>query len=576
MLKKECRWIVIISFGLITSAYALNFPERFSGMTFKPLVYGQHSMVVTNNPWASKVASLILKKGGNAIDASVAAAFVLGLTEPSSSGIGGGGFALTYNQSTQHLIAYDGREIAPHSASPHLFLDAKGLPLDFSQVMLDYKSIGVPGEVALLAKMHHQQGKLTWSTLLEPAITLASQGFPMSPRLHHLLSLDRDILIRDPAVKAVYFTKLGQVKPVNTLIKNQAYATTLIALATDPTQFYTGRIAQDIISKINQLAGRDVYDLSDFKRYSPVEDKALCHSFRAYRVCTTPFSSGGSTLLELLAIYANNYSGHTFLDSNWIYHFLEASKLAFADRDQYIADPQFVPQPLAGLLSDDYLLQRSQLVTNKPMSTPVPAGVPKSIALDYAPDATFKPHGTTSLAIVDADGNAVSMTLTVEHQFGSHVFVDGFFLNNQLTDFSFLPTNKQGKPIANCVEAFKRPRSSIASTMVFNQEGELVAISGSPGGSQIICYVAKNLIHMLDFNRTPQQSSAAGNLCSVNDTPTIESDSDLMFYIQRLSARGEPVLSQTMTSGAVNIKRTPRVGWYGAADPRREGQAIGD
>ncbi len=571
------KTVVVLSLLCTTVCVAQSVvsPEGFTPRHDKPLIYGRHEMVVTNNPWASKAAYQILKQGGNAIDASVAAAFVLGLTEPSSSGLGGGGYALTYNASDKTLQAYNGRETAPQSATANLFVDKQGLLMPFEDAMLSFKSVGVPGEVALLYQMHRQQGYLPWKTLLQPAINLASKGFPMSPRLNSLLTMDRDILMKDEHVKAVYFTTSGQIKPIHATIKNLAYANTLRTLAKNPSDFYTGRIARDIIEKVNKTAGFSVFSAQDFSRYTPREDHAICADYREDRLCSTPFETGGVTVIELLKLYAHRYSGKTPSDTNWMYYFLEASKLAYADRNQYIADPNFVKQPIDGLLDNDYLLNRSQLITNTPLKTPVMAGIPKGIDRKYAPDVSPKGHGTTSLAIIDKQGNAVSMTVTVEHQFGSHLFVDGFFLNNELTDFSFLAVNAEGKPIANHVEAFKRPRSAMSSMMVFNKKGELIGITGSPGGSPIICYVAKNLIYMLDFNKNPAESSAAGNLCAVNDTPIIESESDLSRYLPKINARGEQAVSAGLLSGVVNIKRAQGGGWYGAADPRREGQAIG-
>lgn len=567
--------ILALSLSVAHAEKVLISPEGYTGIHPKPLVYGQHDMVVTNNPWASRAASHMLKQGGTAVDAAIAAAFVLGLTEPSASGLGGGGFALTYDQSQKKLMAYDGREIAPESVTPDLFMDEKGQIMPFEQAMLSFKSVGVPGEVALLYQMHRQQGRLKWEKLLQPAIDLAKNGFPMSHRLHALLSMDRDILIKELDVKAIYFTPNGNVKPINTMITNPAYANSLTLIAHNPQAFYTGKIARDIVRKMNQVAGRDVYSMLDLRRYSVIEGDALCTDYRTDKLCSTPFASGGITVLQLMKIYANTYSGKSYLDASWMYHFLEAAKLAYADRNQYIADPVFVQQPVEGLLSDQYLLQRSQLVTDKPLITPVSAGIPKGVQPKYVQDMSSKEHGTTSMAIVDYQGNAVSMTLTVEHQFGSHLFVDGFFLNNELTDFSFHSTNSQGKPIANRVEPLKRPRSSIAPAMVFNKQGELIAISGSPGGSPIICYVAKNLIHLLDFNRNPAESSASGNLCAMNDIPIVEKDSGLMRYLPILDKKGEKVLLLELLSGAVNIKRAPNGGWNGAADPRREGEAIG-
>ena len=564
-------------FTLFVSAVSASIaPEKFTGLHAKPLVYGRHSMVITNNPWASRAASRILKQGGNAVDAAVAAAFVLGLTEPSSSGLGGGGFALTYVQSKQELTAFDGRETAPQSATPDLFLDEKGHFMPFEESMLSYKSVGVPSEVALLHQMHRQQGKLKWKYLIEPAIELATNGFPISPRLHGLLVSDQSILIKNAQVKAIYFTTKGQVKPIDAKITNPAYANTLTIVAKNPHLFYTGKIAYDIVNTINQIAKKKVYSLNDFSQYSHRQSSALCTDYRGNKICSTPFASGGVTTLEMMNIYANASVGKTNLVDNWAYYFLEAAKLAYADRNQYIADPAFVAQPLHSFLAKTYLSNRSKLVTEKPLVTPVLAGTPEGINPDYAPDSSPKGHGTTSMAIVDSQGNAVSMTLTIEHQFGSHLFVDGFFLNNELTDFSLKPTDKQGKPIANRVEPLKRPRSAIAPTMVFNRQGQLIAISGSPGGSPIICYVAKNLIQMLDFNKNPAEASALSNLCALNNTPMMESGADLDGARAVLNNKNQHVNTAVLLSGAVNIKRSKHGGWYGAADPRREGLAIGD
>jgi gamma-glutamyltranspeptidase/glutathione hydrolase len=533
-------------------------------------------MVVTNNPWASKAAQRLLDKGGNAIDAAIAAAFVLGLTEPQSSGIGGGGYALTYHATNKQLTAYDGRESAPHSATPGLFLDENGQLIPFKKTMLSPESIGVPGEIALLYKLHQKDGRLPWNTTIQPAIELATQGFPMSPRLHHLLTEDQSILIKDPIIKHIYFNKNRQVKSCNTLIKNPEYAKTLASIVKNPREFYTGKIAKDIIKKINHTAHKTLYRATDFSRYQPIIGNALCHKYRAYMLCSTPFSSGGVSLLELMSLYAAAYAETNTQNPTWMYYFLEASKLAYADRNQYIADPTFIKVPFQGLLAEDYLQSRSQLIQkNKAMRTPVKAGTPKEIRAQYAPDIYSTTYGTTSLAIVDKDDNAISMTLSIEHQFGSHIFVHGFFLNNELTDFSPLPTNNQGLAVANRVEAFKRPRSAIAPAFVFDPTGKLFAISGSPGGAQIICYIAKNLIQILDFNQNAKDSCASGNLCSLNTNPEVEVNSNLIKYIPKLTRTGERILLSRLLSGVVVIKRSNNNAWEGAADPRREGMSIG-
>ncbi|AUR51260.1 gamma-glutamyltransferase [Aquella oligotrophica] len=570
---------VLVATSFFSNAYAANqpvAPEVATAKTDKELVLGKKSMVVTNNPWASQAASEILGKGGNATDAAIAAAFMLGLTEPQSSGIGGGGYAMVYND--KKMKAYDGREVAPRSANPQWFIGSDGKPLSFDQAMLSAKSIGVPSEVALLYKMHQDSGKLDWKKLLEPAIKLAQKGFPMSPRLYNLLVADQNVLSANPAITAVYFNSDGSVKAIGTTVKNPDYATTLQKIAKDPQEFYTGSIAKDIINIINEKAGTELYTKKDLKDYNVIVYDPVCSLYRnQYKICSVPpSSSGGATVLELMQIYANNYSGNNPQDVKWAYNFLEASKLAYADRNQYLADPDFVKQPVKGLLNTDYLASRSKLVSESALATPVSAGIPDGIDKKYAPDLSPKPHGTTSMSIVDKNGDAVTMTVTVEHQFGSHLFVDGFFLNNELTDFSFKPVSDNGKPIANRVEAGKRPRSSIAPTMVFDKKGKLYALTGSPGGSQIICYVAKNLIGMLDMGLTPLDAVSSANLCAVNTNPVIESGNDwLNQQIPQLQAMGESIVQSDLVSGETNILKTKN-GWLGAADPRREGVAIGN
>ena len=558
-------------------------PEVATAKTEKPLVTGKHSMIVTNNPWASKAAQQILNEGGNATDAAIAAAFVLGLTEPQSSGIGGGGYALSYHAKTKQLLAFDGREVAPLSATPNWFIDPKtSKPLNFESAMLSPLSVGVPSEVALFYKMHQQNGKLAWSKLLAPAIALARNGFPMSPRLYGLLQSDQDILKDNPQIAKVYFNAQGDVKPIGDKVTNIAYADTLHIIAKNPQEFYTGKIAHDIIETVNKSANKKLMSTKDLSAYKVQVKEPVCSTYRGqYDICSVPpSSSGGVTVQELLGIYARNYTQtgeSAFTDINWVYNFYEASKIAFADRNQYLADPDFVKQPIAGLLNNQYLDERAKLVNESmALSVPVAPGKPYGADPKYVADSSPKPHGTTSLSIVDKDGNAVTMTVTVEHQFGSHLFTNGFFLNNELTDFSLTPTNASGKPIANRVEAGKRPRSSIAPTMVFDKDHNLQVLTGSPGGSQIICYVAKNLIQILDFKKSAAEASSSPNLCAANAAPVLENgDSIFSAQLDKLNALGESVIRTDLVSGETNIIRT-NDGWSGAADPRREGLAIGN
>lgn len=553
-----------------------HMPERATAKSVKPLVHGDHSMVVTNNPWASKAAQMILAVKGNAVDAAIAAAFVLGVTEPQSSGLGGGGYALTYRVGQAQLYAYDGREYAPHSATADLFLDKQGHPLAFNDAALSAKAFAIPGEVRLLSLMHRKEGRLAWKKLLQPAIRIARQGYPMSPRLFKLLQNDQTTLVKDAAIKSIYFTPENHVKPVGSLVVNLPLAQTLEEIATNPDVFYRGAITDDMIDTINQLNEQPLVNRDDFKNYKVFRKLALCGSFRHYRLCTVPPSAGGLATLELLKLYAAHYFGQQVTDSLWAYTFLEASQLMFADRQQYLADPLFTKQPLEGLLSDEYIKTRSELITGTALTGDIAPGVPNGFSLVSGADPGIQRHGTTSLVIVDRQGRAVSLTLSIEQQFGNHHMVDGFFLNNHMTDFSFMPKDSKGRWIANRIAPFKRPRSAISPMMVFNQKLQLQIVTGSPGGSVILCYVAKNLIQMLDFNWDPARSAASGNLCAFNGQVLIEADSDLLPLVASLKKRGEVVtLSSNLTSGETNIKRDPLGGWLGAADPRREGLAIG-
>lgn len=540
-------------------------PETASDYRVKPLVKGRHSMVVTNNKWATRAAQTMLNKGGNAVDAAIAAGFVLGLTEPQSSGIGGGGYALVFTKKPYQLQAYDGRETAPHSAQP-----------DVQIAIPSPQAIAVPAEVALFVQLHHDHGKLPWKTLLKPAIDLAEHGFPMSHRLNLLLNTEKNILINSTEVRDVYFTGTN-IKPIGSIVINKPYAATLRTLSEDPSLFYRGKLANEIIAAINNAAGTELYNKKDLADYSVIIHPALCSQYRKhYRICSVPPSSaGGATMQELMGIYALNYNGHAFSSSQWMYQFLEASKLAFADRNRYLADPAFVKAPLPGLLAKDYLKKRSQLIKTTALKTPVTAGTPPGAPHEYAPDAAIKQPGTTSIAIVDKNGNAISMTVTVENKFGSHLFTHGFFLNNQMTDFSIPSHAADGKLIANRIEPGKRPRSSITPTMVFNLHHKLEAISGSPGGSYIICYIAKNLIQMLDMGMKPDAASASPNLCAINADPVVETYRKAIPQITALTKKGEVIARSDMVSGVTNILRNPAGGWYGAADPRREGVALG-
>jgi gamma-glutamyltranspeptidase/glutathione hydrolase len=567
------RFLPMLFFFIVMHPVLAMIPaESKSDWIVKPLVYGKHGMVVTNNRWASKAAITILEKGGNAVDAAIAAAFVLGVVEPQSSGLGGGGYALTYQHHKQQLQTYDGRERAPANATTAWFLNKDGMPIDVAIAMLSARSTGIPGEVAMLYLMHQKEGQLPWKMLLQPAITLANQGYPMSSRLRKLLEEDKTILIKSAQIKSIYFTANDQVKPLGSLIINKPLADTLRMLAFDPASFYQGKVMQDMLNVLNNE--QKLYQPSDFKTYKALIKPAICDRYRHYKICTVPPSAGGVAVIELLKLYAAHYFSQQFGDIKWVYTFLEASKLMFADRNQYLADPTFVKQPVLGLLEDNYIQMRSKLISNQAMQGKIEAGEPAGFDTSYSMDKQYQPHGTTSLTIVDSNDNAVVMTVTIEHQFGNHKMVDGFFLNNELTDFSFKP-KENDRWIANRIEPLKRPRSSISPMIVFSQK-QLEVLTASPGGTPIICYVAKNLIQLLDFNWSPQKAAASGNLCMIAGKAMIEENSDLIPFIPGLEKQGEKIeTTDQFTSGVTTIKRNPKGGWLGAADPRREGVAVG-
>jgi gamma-glutamyltranspeptidase / glutathione hydrolase len=567
------KFYLTLSVLLLSTNTPANYgPEATSTREAKPLAYGKHSMIVTNNHWATETAQKILDQGGNAFDAAVAASFVLGLTEPQSSGIGGGGYALI--KTDKNLQSYDGRETAPHTANADWFLQTDNKTMSFDEMRINAKSVGTPAEVALLVKIHHDHGRLPWNKLLEPAIQLAETGFPMSKRLNTLLNSELALLSSNPNIKAVYFAN-DAVKTVGSIVKNPEYAATLKRLANNPQEFYQGKLANELIAVINQAAGRELYNKDDFTNYHVSVDKPVCSYYRNYQICSVaPSSSGGVALQELLRIYAANFNTANIANLNWMYQFLEASKLSYADRDQYLADPRFVFAPVNGLLDTKYIKQRSKQVGVKAMTLPVPAGKPQGADKQYAADQSLKMPGTTSLVIVDKDNNAISMTITVEYQFGSHIFTHGFFLNNQLTDFSFASKNAKGQLIANRIQPGKRPRSSIAATMVF-KNGKLHALTGSPGGSDIPCYLAKNLILMLDMKKSAHSASASPNLCSTNTYTVLESEVTSSAAASYLQKKGEQFKQRPMVSGVTNIIKNADGGWNGAADPRREGVASG-
>jgi gamma-glutamyltranspeptidase/glutathione hydrolase len=564
-------------------------PEAASGYTDKPGWATQHFAVAAAHPLASDAGYKILKAGGFAVDAAIAVQMVLSLVEPQSSGIGGGSFLLHHDSRRNLTEAFDGRETAPAAANENLFLKPDGKPVAFFDGVVGGLAVGVPGTVQMLEAAHHQHGKLPWAALLAPAIELAEQGFKVSQRLHSLLVSDV-YLKKDPVAAAYFYDAAGQPWPVGHLLKNPELASVFKRIAAEGAKaLMTGDIAQAIVDKVRQHpTNPGQLALADLANYRAIQRQPLCHDYRAaardYRICgMPPPSSGAIAVGQMLGLLSHTPAASMPLvdglpDARWLHLYTEASRLAFADRDQYIADPDFV-QPPGGnwmsLLEPRYLAERARLIGPKRMTTAM-AGSPGAVKTSYAPMPEQPEHGTSHISIVDADGNALAMTSTIENAFGSRQMVKGFLLNNELTDFSFTPSDTQGLPVANRVEPGKRPRSSMAPTLVFDKAtGELLMSGGSPGGALIIHYTAKLLYGTLNWELDAQQAINLPNFGSLKGMTLLEDQRFPAATVQSLRQPGAKVREVPMTSGLQAIQRTP-TGWFGGADPRREGVVRGD
>jgi gamma-glutamyltranspeptidase / glutathione hydrolase len=507
-------------------------------------VVAKHFMVAAANPLAVEAGYDVLKRGGSAVDAAIAVQMVLGLVEPESSGIGGGAFLVHWSQSEQKVRTYDGRETAPAAARADRFL-ADGKPVPFIRAVLSGRSVGVPGALRMLELAHQRHGRLPWAELFQPAIRLAEEGFDVSPRLKRLLE-DEKYLRDDPAARRIFYS--GE------RIRNPEYAATLKAIAArGAVALYEGEIAADIAGTVRAHGG----DMSeeDLAAYRAIERPPVCGNYRVYRLCSMgPPSSGGIAVLQILGILQNTAFAEAPPRSVEAVHlFSEASKLAYADRARYLGDPDFGRIPVERLLSRSYLKTRAKLIGEK--------------AMPRAPPGDNE-GGTSHLSIVAPNGDAVAMTTTIESGFGSRIMVRGFLLNNELTDFDFVP----GGP--NEPGARKRPRSSMAPTLVF-RGGELQLVVGSPGGSAIIDYVAKTLVAVLDWRLDIQAAIDVPNFGSRSGPLEIEAGSSLQALAKPLAARGHVVHFHDLVSGIQGIERVPG-GWRGGADARREGVAKGD
>jgi gamma-glutamyltranspeptidase/glutathione hydrolase len=556
-------------------------PEHPSGWIDKAPVASRHFMVAAANPLATRAGYDMLVAGGNAVDAAIAVQLVLGLVEPQSSGLGGGAFVLYHDARTNRLVAYDGRETAPAAARPNRFLDRDGTPLAFLDAVVGGLSVGVPGTVRLLETLHRRHGKLPWPRLFASAIALAERGFPVSRRLHNEIASQS--IWPQKRAHDYFHTADGAPLPAGTLLRNPAYARTLRLLARDKAKpFYDGPIADDIVRTV-AAAPRHRGDMTraDLALYAVKARAPVCGAYRGYRVCGMPLpSSGGLTVLQTLGMLEPYDVASMGPASFWSVHFAsEAERLAFADRSVYMADPAFYSPP-PGLLDAGYLHERSLLITaTRSLGTAEPGDPARERAampaLAWGRDRAADFPSTSQISIVDAEGNALSMTTTIEYAFGSRLLTEaGFLLNNELTDFSFVP-EEHGKPVANRVEPGKRPRSSMAPTIAYDGAGRVAIVTGSPGSSAIIEYVVKTLLAVIDWKLDPQAAAALPNFGSRNGPTELEKDTPVAALAPKLVALGHRVAVIEETSGVQTILRTPGK-LVGGADPRREGIVLGD
>ena len=552
------------------------------------IAVGKKFMAVTANPHATQAAYSILEQGGSAIDAAIAAQMVLGLVEPQSSGIGGGGFMLYWDQQTQKLMTYDGRETAPMAADENLFIGSSGKPVNFFNAVIGGKSVGVPGLVKMLEDAHQQHGVMPWSSLFEEAIQLSTDGFAVSERLNTLIKVVPKVGDREHIAQYL-FDGHGEPLSIGSHLKNPDYAHTLKILAQNGSDtFYRGQLAQQMVEATQHDKNPGQLSLTDFFSYEAKQRPPLCKIILSYKVCGMgPPSSGASTTLAILGLLEKLVKDKNFqlgsyegMEKNPLsaHYFTEASRLAFADRNTYIADPDFVDIPIAQLLDDDYLQARSQLIMDDRPMTEVQAGrfVIPGVG-QYLMQPSPELVSTTHLSIADQYGNVVSMTSSIETAFGSRLMVGGFILNNQLTDFSFVPRTSDKALVANRVQGGKRPRSSMSPMMVFHADAEShsqpLLIIGSPGGKKIIPYVARVLYEVLFFDSALAKAIERPHILNTGRQLEIEKGANKKVFAA-LKALGHQPVVKSQTSGLHAISR--RNGeWLGVADPRREGVALG-
>ena len=536
------------------------------------------AMVSAAHPLAVEAGLEALRRGGDAVDAAIAVQVVLGLVEPQSSGIAGGAFLVRYDAGSGAITVYDGRETAPAAITENYWLDENGEPLGFLDAWQSGQATGAPGAIAMLAMAHREHGRLDWSQGFEAGIDLAEEGFALSGRTSALaarVAPFSQLARREPA-RSYFYDEAGDAWPEGHVVTNPGYARTLRAVAADWRNFYTGEIAQQIVDAAADAPRGGVLTLEDLAGYEPIRREAVCVPYRIWQICSAPPPSSGAVavgaILTLLEGYDMAANGPDSVEG-W-HLFIEASRLAYADRDQYVGDPAFADVPVAGLLDRDYLARRRGLIALDQAIPAVRHGTPPG-APDVIADTTPDNPGTTHFSIRDTFGNVVSMTTTVEAAFGNNRMTEGgFLLNNQLTDFAFVPRDADGRTHPNAPAPGKRPRSSMSPTVVLDADGNFLLATGSPGGNSIIAYTAKTLVAMLDWGLSPQEAAALPNVVARGDVVSIESGFDAGL-LEGLRALGHQIRGEQGENSGIHIIRLNADGTLdGGADPRRDGVAL--
>lgn len=559
---------------LQTVAKENHAPEQGTGLTAQKLVEAKEFMAASANPWATQAGYEVLKRGGSAADALVAMQTTLSLTEPQSSGLGGGAFLVYWDNQAKKLTTFDARETAPKAATPELFLDEQGKPLEFMAAVVGGRSVGVPGVPKLLEDVHKRYGKLAWGSLFDLPVKLAEEGFEVSPRMAKSIEQNAQSLARYPQT-AAYFLPEGKPLAAGTLLKNQPFAQSVRLLAKEGSApFYHGKPAQEMVKTITGAVDNPgQITLADFKNYRVIERTPVCAPYREFEICGMGApSSGGIALGQIFGILQQQNLNAMGAENIHSWRWLgEASRVAFADRDRYVADPDFVNVPLKALLNQDYLKQRADAVrASEKAAEKVEAG---QFNAKYAQGRAPELPSTSHISIVDKYGNVASMTTSIENAFGSTLMANGYLLNNELTDFAFNPA-ANGQTVANSVAGGKRPRSSMAPTIVMKNGAPYMAV-GSPGGSRIIGYVAKTLVAHIDWGMDIQTAISLPNMLNRGSAYEIEQDTAAAGKAAALEQLGYKVQVRDLNSGVQGIV-IGKSGLQGGADPRREGKVMGD